>query len=104
MGIKPAQRIGLPAFGAAGMKQKIVKVPEHEMVVAFAGPEAVAALGVDLEKHLAVYQQREKIDSWKTVLPPNPTDFIRVGKRGDRARKFEISNPEHRAGARRLQN
>src|SRR5258708_39832821 len=104
MGIKLAKRIGLPALCAAGMEKKILKVPEHEIVVAFAGPEVVAAPGVDLEKHLAVHQQCEKIDSRKTVLPPKPTDFFRFGKRGDRARNFGIANPKQRAGARRFQN
>src|SRR5258708_30346723 len=104
MGIKTAKRMGLRALGAAGMEQKIVKVREDEIVVAFAGPEAVAALGVDLEKHLAVHQQCKKICPWKTVLPPKPTDFFRFGKHGYHARNFGIANPKQCAGARRFQN
>ena len=104
MGIKPAQRVGLPAFRAVGMEQKIVKVPENEVVVAFRRPKAVAAGRVDFEKNLAVHQQGKKLKPRKAVLPPQPADFLRCRQRGDGGRDVRIAKFEQRAGAWRFQH
>src|ERR1700730_2443044 len=65
--IHSAQRVGLPACGAARVEQKIVKVPKHEVVVALCRSEATAA-GVDLEEDFAIQEQGEKLDPRKAVL------------------------------------
>ena len=51
----------MPAFRAARVEQKIVKVPKNEVVVAL-GLSQAAASSVDLEKDLAIHQQSEKLD------------------------------------------
>ena len=104
MGIKPAQRVGLSAFGAARMEQKIVKIPENEVVVALGRPEAVVAGSVDLEQDLAIHQQGEQLDPRKAVLPPQPADFLRRRQCGEGGRDLRIANSEQRAGARRFQD
>jgi len=78
VGIEPAQRIGLPALGAVRMEQKIVKIPENEIVVALGRPQAIAAGSVDLEKNLAIQQQSKKLHPRKALLPPEPADFCGV--------------------------
>src|SRR6266550_8717626 len=75
MRIKSTQRVGLSAFGAVGVEQQIVKVPENQVVVAFGRPQAVAAGGIDLEEDLAIHQQSEKLDPGKAALSPQPADF-----------------------------
>ena len=94
----------MPAFGAARVEQKIVKIPENEVVVALGRPEAFVAGGVDLEEDLAIDEQSEKLDPGKTVLPAEPFDLLRRGQRGHGGRDLRIANPEQRAGARRFQN
>ncbi len=102
--IKSPKRIGLPAFRAVGVKQKIVKIPEHEVFVTLVRPAAIAAGGVELEKDLAVHQQSEQFQPGKACLPSQPADLLRRGQHGDRARDLWIANPEQRAGARRFQH
>ena len=41
MRIEPAQRVGVPAFRAARVEQKIVKIPENEIVVALGRSQAI---------------------------------------------------------------
>src|SRR5580698_9837374 len=74
IGIGPSQRIGMPALGAARVEHKIVKVPQHEGVVALGRPQAIAA-GVDREKDLAIDEEREKLEPWKTLLPTELFDL-----------------------------
>ena len=62
IGINSAQRVGVPAFRAARVEQKIVKVPENEVVVTLGRSQAAVAGGVDLEKDLAIDQQGEKLE------------------------------------------
>ena len=76
--INSAQRVGVSAFRAARVEQKIVKVPKNEVVVTLGRSETTAASGVDLEKDLAIHQQGEKLDPRKTVLPTEPFDLLRV--------------------------
>ena len=65
MRINPAQRVGVPAFRAARVEQKIVKIPEDEVVVAFGRAKDFVAGRVDLEEDLAVEEQSEKLDPRK---------------------------------------
>ena len=58
----------MPAFGAAGVEQKIVKVPEHQIVVAFGRAQA-SFLAADLEKDFAVEKQRQKLDARESRRP-----------------------------------
>src|SRR5215211_4469942 len=55
VGIEPAGRVGVPAFRTARMEQKIVKIPEDQVVIALDRPEAIAAGSVDLEEDLAIH-------------------------------------------------
>ena len=52
----------MPALRAARVKQQIVEIPEHEVVVAFVRAQAVSACGIELEQDLAVQQQREQLE------------------------------------------
>ena len=81
--INSAQRVGVPAFRAARVEQKIVKVPKNEVVVTLGRSEATVAGGVDLEKDLAIHQQGEKLDPRKTVLPAELFDLLRRRQHGD---------------------
>ena len=76
MGIAPADRAGLPAFGRAGVKQQVVEVPDHELVVAF-GRRAGRRCLADLEQDIAVEQQAEQLKSGKAGLPPQLADLLR---------------------------
>ena len=102
--INSAQRIGVSAFRAARVKQKIVKVPKNEVVVAFGRSQAAVASGVDLEQDLAIHQQGEKLDPRKTLLPTEPFDLLWGGQYGDGRRDLRIADLEQRAGARRFQH
>ena len=102
--IKSAQRVGLSACRAAGVEQKIVKVPKNEVVVAFGPSQAAVARGVDLEKDLAIHQQGEKLDPRKTLLPTQLFDLLRCRQHGDGGCNLRIANFEQRGGARRFQH
>ncbi len=104
MRINSAQRIGVSAFRAARVEQKIVKVPKNEVVVALRRSQATVAGGVDLEEDLAIHQQGEKLEPRKTVLPAEPFDLLGCRQHGDGGRNLRIANPEQRAGARRFQH
>src|ERR1700752_3779457 len=67
MRINSAQRVGVPAFRAARVEQKIVKIPKNEIVITLGRPKAAA--GVDLEKDLAIEEQGEKLEPRKIVVP-----------------------------------
>ena len=66
--IDSAQRVGVPAFRAARVEQKIVKVPKSE-ARGRPRPAKAAFAGADLEKDLAIDEQGEKLDPRKTLLP-----------------------------------
>jgi hypothetical protein len=102
MRISAAQRVRVSAFGAAGVEQKIVKVPENE--VTLRASQAIVAGRVDLEKDLATDQQREKLNPRKSVLPAEPFDLPGCSQVGNRGYNRRIANPEQRAGARRFQH
>src|ERR1700731_2547491 len=77
MQINSAQRVGVPAFRAARVEQKIVKVPKDEVVVALGRSKATFAGNVDFENDLAIHQQSEKLDPRKPVLPTELFDLLR---------------------------
>ena len=104
IGINAAQRVGVSAFRAARVEQKIVKVPENEVVVTLGRSQPAVAGSVDLEKDLAIDQQSEKLDPRKTVLPAQPFDLLRCRQHGQGGRNLRIANLEQRAGARRFQD
>ena len=86
IGIEPSQWVGLPAFRAVGVEQKIMKVPKYEVFVPLARPAAIAA--ADLEEDFAIHQQAEQFHPGKARLPPEPADLLRRGQRGNRASNF----------------
>jgi hypothetical protein len=100
MGIKPARWVGVPALRAAGVEQKIVKVPNNKSVVTLGRPQPIAAGGVDLEKDLAVDQQGEKLEPREAALATEPVDGLRRGQCGQGGCDLRIANLEQRAGAR----
>ena len=104
MQIEPAQRVGMPAFGAAGVKQQVVKIPENQAAVALGWPQAVAARRLDPEENLAIQQQGEQFDSRKTIIPAELSVLAWPLQRGYGGRDRRLENPEQRAGARRLQH
>ena len=85
------------------MEQKIVEVPQHQGVVAFGRPQAIA-VGVDLEKDLAIDEEREKLEPRKILLPAKMFDPLRRGQQGQSGRDLRIGDFEQRASARRFQN
>ena len=94
----------MPAFRAARVKKKIVKVPKNEVVVTLGRSEATVASSLDLEKDLAINQQGEKLNPRKTVLPTELFDLLRCRQYGQGGRNLRIANFEQRAGARQFQN
>jgi hypothetical protein len=86
------------------MKQKIVEVPEDEIVVTFLGSHPGCAGGIELEKDLAIEEQREELKPGKTVLPPQRPDALGRSQRGQDARNPGIDDLEQRGGAWRFQH
>ena len=82
---------------------KIVKVPQHEGIVALGRPQATAG-SVNLEKDLAVDEECEKLKPWKTLLPAELFDLLWRGQQGQGGRDLRIAEFEQRAGARRFQD
>ena len=104
MRIDPAERIGLPPLRGVGVEQKVVKVPHHEVVVAFGRPQAFACAGVELEQDLAIEEKRQNLGARKTLLLPEPADFLRRRQQNEGGRYLRVANPKQRAGARRFQH
>src|SRR5205823_9712533 len=100
MGIYSAQRIGMPAFRAARVEQKIVKIPKNEIVIALGRSKAAAASSVDLKKDLAIEEQSEKLEPRKIVLPTQLFDVKRCRQHGQDGGNLRIADFEHRAGSR----
>ena len=102
--IKSAQRVGVPAFRAARVEKKIMKIPKNEIV---RHPRPVGGhcrQRLDLEKDLAINQQGEKLNARKTVLPTELFDVLRRRQHGQGGRNLRIADFEQRAGARRFQH
>ena len=94
----------MPAFRAARVEQKIVKVPKNKVVVTLGRSKPTFTGNVDLENDLAIEEQGEKLDFWKTILPTQLFDLLRRGQHGQGGRNLRIANSEQRAGARRFQH
>ncbi len=86
------------------MEEKIVKVPENELLIALGQAKLAFAGSADLEKDLAIEEQGEKLDPRKTLLPTQVFDLLWGGKHGDGGRNLRIANSEQRAGARQFQH
>ena len=80
-----------------------MKVPKNEAVVTLGHSKPTFA-STDLEKDLAIEEQGEKLDPWKTLPPTQLFDLPRGGEHGDGGRNLRIANLEQRAGARRFQD
>ena len=89
----------MAAFGAAGMKKQIVKVPEEQVVVAF-GCSQVLVLGSCLEKDVAVKEERQQLDARETIGLAQLFDTLRGSQRRQGGGDGRIANPEQGAGAR----
>ena len=90
----------MPAFRAARVEQKIVKIPKNEIVIALGRSKAAAASSVDLEKDLAIEEQGEKLEPRKIVLPTQLFDVLRRRQHGQDGGNLRIADFEQRAGAR----
>src|SRR5580693_6571837 len=104
MGIHSAQRVGVPAFRAARVEQKIVKIPKNKIVIALGRSKAVAAGSVDLDKNLAIEEQGEKLETRKIVLPTQLFDVLRRRQHGQDGGNLRVADFEQRAGARRFED
>src|SRR5262249_31196114 len=104
IGINSAQRIGMSTFAAARVEQEIVKIPEHELIVALRPTWSPPTRGVDLEQDSAIQQQAEKREPRKAVLSSQLFDGSRHGQRGDSGSDGRSANPEKGTGAWRLQH
>ena len=81
-----------------------MKLPKNEAVVTLGRSKSTFAGSRDLEKDLAIEEQGEKRDPWKTFLLMQLFDLPRGGEHGDGRRNLWIANFEQRAGARRFQD
>src|ERR1700689_4709712 len=81
-----------------------MKVPKNEAVVPPGQSMPTFATSTNLEKDLAIEEQGEKLDPWKTFLLTQLFDLLRGREHGDGRRNFRIANFEQRAGARRLEH
>ena len=102
VGVSSAQRIGVSAFRAAGMEQKIVKFPKSEIAVALGGPRTFSV--ARFQQDLAIREQSEKRHSRKPVLPSQTLDLLGPGQHGQGCCDPRIVYFEQSAGARRFQN
>ena len=84
----------MPAFRAAGVEQKIVEVPEHQMLVAFGRPRA-AVRWLDLEK---ISQSSSSARSSTPGKPSCPTQLF------DRLRRASAANVAAIVGSQILNN
>ena len=94
IGINSAERIGVPAFAAARVEQEIVKIPEHELIVALGPPWSPSTRRVDLEQHLAVQQQADEREPGKAVLPSQLFEGSRHRQCGQSGGDCRVANPE----------
>src|SRR5580704_8812713 len=104
MRIGSTERISVPTFRAARVEEKIMKVPKSEAVVTLGQSKPTFASSADLEKDLAMEEQGEKLDPWKTLPLAQVFDLLRGREDGDGGRDLRIANLEQRAGARRFQD
>ena len=79
-----------------------MKVPKNEAGGCNLSHSNPTFASSDLEKDLAIEQQGEKLDPWKTFLPTQLFDLLRGGEYGDGGRNRRIANLEQRVGAWRI--
>src|ERR1700722_8073587 len=79
-----------------------MKAPKYEAVVTLGQSKPTFATGANLEKDLAIHEQREKLDPRKTFLLAQLFDLLRGREHGDGRRDFRIADFEQRAGAWRF--
>src|SRR5580704_7005616 len=104
IGINSTQRVGMLAFRAARVEQKIVEVPKNEAVVTLGWPLATIVGSIDREKDLAIHQQGEKLDTRKAVLSTELFNRLWCSQQSQGCGNLGIANSEQCAGARRFQN
>ncbi len=85
---------------AAGVKQQIVKIPQHEAGVAFGGPQPLVAIAVDHEQDPAIDQQAQQRDARKAALATQLLHRPWYGQARDGRRNVGIAKPKQRTGAR----
>ena len=101
--IESAQWVGMSAFCAARVEQKIVEVPKHEAVVTLGRSETAFTGGVDLEKDSAIDKQSEKLGPGEPVKAPEAFELLRSGQHGQDSRNLWIADPKCRSAERRFQ-
>ena len=79
-----------------------MKVPKSEAVVTLSESQPAFATGADLEKDLAIQEQREKLDPRKTFLLTQRFDLLRGREHGDGRRNLRIADFKQRASAGRF--
>src|ERR1700733_801820 len=79
-----------------------MKVPKDEAVVTLGHSKPRFATSADLEKDLAIQEQREKLDPRKTFQLTQRFDLLRGREPGDGRGNLRIADFEQRAGAWRF--
>src|SRR5262245_7058124 len=97
IGVSSARGIGVPAFSAACVEEKVMEVPKSQVVVALVASEALLAGGIPLEQNLAIHQQGEKIKSDASIPSTIGSDLLRRGQAGDCRHDLRIGNTNERA-------
>ena len=88
----------------ARVEEKIVKVPQDEISIAFVGPKAGTAAGVDLEKNSTIDQKAEKLHTGRSIQGLQLSDLSRSCEEEKGGRNFRVVDPEQRTGTRRFQH
>ncbi len=104
MRISSAHRIGMPPFGAARVEQKIVKIPQHQVVIALGPAQAAFRAFPRLERHLAVNQQAKELCPREPLLLAQLSNLLRRGQHRHEARGLRIADLEQSARAWRFQH
>src|ERR1700722_18841653 len=79
-----------------------MKVPKYEAVVTLSQSKPAFAASTDLEKDLAIQEQREKLDPRKTFLLTQRFDLLRGREHGDVRRNLRIADFEQCVSAWRF--
>ena len=79
-----------------------MKVPKDEAVVTLGQSKPTFVTPTDLEKDLAIEEQREKLDPRKTFLLTQRFDLLRGREHGDGRSNLRIADFEQRASAWRF--
>src|SRR5262249_11154097 len=101
--IATAHRIGVPAFGAAGVKKQVMKVPNHEVGIAFGRTQSFTP-GRHFENNVAIEQQPEQFEADKAAPAAEVRYSLWPRQACDRDHGLRIIDPEQRWRTRRLQH